>query len=1053
VPAQPVPPGHPEWRDRFDRFDLSNLPERWWPKIPHLPAVVASILAVVAGVTATEQLNAAFAAMHVPGNTGGTFTGISGPGSLWSASTATQTVRGWYAWQATQIGVAHNIRVLPAAWITVGIHLVGIALPVALMVWFAGRASARRFPVPVDKTAAAASDLGALARFGSRVRWPVAIVLAALLRDVLLVVAVSIGHDPAADVTTVPILLRVSGAFAVAFYAAIGLPVFALAYAHLAGDFGLRDIPEVVAPSAHALRRVGQVLVALRLQIIAAAILPVLLLTLGGGLGEQIDDLALRWSSEWWTLIAAVAAAIALYFMIRVTGAASWRWYETPPVVRPALGRSWWLASIGVLLLVGYGVSFVGPAPWSVLLWPGLCFLGVGLIARVERPDSRPRLPDVPTATDLVPAMRTVDILAVVPMASLGIVGINAGVQLLVFQGAFLSAGTAYVAGALLALVVAGWLVADPQPAPPSWMPSAAVIATVLFAATALGCIVDPVGVGQRLGALAVLLAFSGVLMVLLFVFVWLLRKRAPIGPIALLRIRRIPVMTFLMVWLLVTALVQGTDHYHDARLLPSAYGDPKPITAATAVSQWLAANSKPSAPAVAGQRTPVPMLFVASLGGGIRAAYWTNLVLDCLFDKSAEPAGTTSSCAGPQLDEAQVFAESGVSGGAVGIAMHRALGAQQFSPSLGEDFVSPDIAAMVFRDAPEFWIPTPLQRAGHDRADVLEQAWEQATGGAMAEGLFASAYQADGTLRFPLAVLNSAAVDNGCRINVSVLQGATSDSSSGCYSLAPFAPDSASAAGSPATDSTDPSLAGTEDIYDYLCAPGHPGQPRDLSLSTASLLAARFPYISPTGGLTGCGSPQRRTFGMDGGVLDNSGTSALAEIWSSAAGQIADYNADESNPTCVEPRLLIINNGYADPAPVAVPAQPEELLAPLDGQSQVDDSLTERDEQRAALEFQEAFGASECQTKGGTQPPATVPTRVAVIQPSARPGPYAPLGWSLSTYARGDLVDQLGSAPNQCEFAVVRDWYAEPEKSPFAANSACLRSSMTSPAGPVGGG
>ena len=159
------------------------------------------------------------------------------------------------------------------------------------------------------------------------------------------------------------------------------------------------------------------------------------------------------------------------------------------------------------------------------------------------------------------------------------------------------------------------------------------------------------------------------------------------------------------------------------------------------------------------------------------------------------------SSCTGPQLDESRVFAESGVSGGAVGVAIHRALGAEPFSPALSQDYVSPDVAAMVFRDGPEFWVPTPLQTAGHDRAAVLEQAWEKATDGAMAEGLYASAYQADSTLRFPLAVLNSAAVDDGCRINVSVLQGSTSDADGGCYTLAQFAPASTSAVGSPSDE------------------------------------------------------------------------------------------------------------------------------------------------------------------------------------------------------------------------------------------------------------
>ena len=461
--GHPVPGQHVPQRDRFDLHNLTDLPERWWPRIPHLPAVVASILAVVAGITATDQLNAAFAAMHVPGHSGGTFTGIAGPGSLWSATTADQTIKGWYAWQATQIGVAHNIRVLPAAWITAGIHLFFIAIPVALLVWFAGRATARRFPVPQDRTAADFSDLGALARFAAHVRWPLTIVAAALVRDVALGYVVSVGD------ASHPILLRVIGALAALFYVCIALPLFALAYAHLAGDFGLRDEPESTTPSVHAVRRVLRVVVALRTQILAAVILPVLLLTLGGGLGEQIDDLALRWSAQWRTLIAAILAAIALYYLIRITGAACWRWYRElpdPRDVTSAAGR-WpgvWMILAGTLLLAGYGVSFTQPAPWSLLLWPGLCLLGIGLVTRIERTDREPSPPAPVDVDDTRAAMRVVDVLGTVPLASLAIIAINAGVQLLVFRGALLSAGTAYVGGAVLALAACGWIVSGPRP-------------------------------------------------------------------------------------------------------------------------------------------------------------------------------------------------------------------------------------------------------------------------------------------------------------------------------------------------------------------------------------------------------------------------------------------------------------------------------------------------------------------------------------------------------------------------------------------------------------
>ena len=433
--------------------------------------------------------------------------------------------------------------------------------------------------------------------------------------------------------------------------------------------------------------------------------------------------------------------------------------------------------------------------------------------------------------------------------------------------------------------------------------------AGIAFGSVAIASGLRPIPMGQAVGALALLLAFSGVLLMILVACVFAVRNLRPSAPLAVLRLRRVPVLTFIVVWMLVTSTVQGTDHYHDVRLMAASTTKPRPVTPSAAVSQWLAAHGGAAAANPATGRAPVSMVFVATYGGGIRSAYWTNLVLDCLFAPGAEPVAAAPSCSGTPLDESSVFAESGVSGGAVGIAMHRVLGAKAFQPVLDQDFVSPDIAAMVFRDAPAFWIPSPFKPVGHDRAAVMEKSWERATGGAMAEGLFASAWQTPTQLRFPLTVFDSATVDDGCRLNSSVLAAATKDetaSSTGCYTMAPFAPAVGQQVGSAgftetgspgAPTQSEPVLAGTKDLYDYLCAPGDPAHSRDIALSSASLLAARFPYISPTGGLTGCNNDptakQSRTFTMDGGVIDNSGASALGELWSGIAGQIADYDND----------------------------------------------------------------------------------------------------------------------------------------------------------------
>lgn len=64
--------------------------------------------------------------------------------------------------------------------------------------------------------------------------------------------------------------------------------------------------------------------------------------------------------------------------------------------------------------------------------------------------------------------------------------------------------------------------------------------------------------------------------------------------------------------------------------------------------------------------------------------------------------------------------------------------------------------------------------------------------------------------------------------------------------------------------------------------------------------------------------------------------------------------------------------------------------------------------------------------------PPQPVAARIARIVPTARPGPQAPLGWSLSSYARDDLKAQLRSPANLCQIALVRSWF-DPVPSPGA--------------------
>jgi hypothetical protein len=105
----------------------------------------------------------------------------------------------------------------------------------------------------------------------------------------------------------------------------------------------------------------------------------------------------------------------------------------------------------------------------------------------------------------------------------------------------------------------------------------------------------------------------------------------------------------------------------------------------------------------------PVPMLIVATAGGGIRAAYWTATVLERLEEDFETQGGSVR----PYL-----FAISGVSGGSVGATAFEAAlirrdenlcqasqegdaPCPRATDFLKEDFLAPTLASLVFQDAP----------------------------------------------------------------------------------------------------------------------------------------------------------------------------------------------------------------------------------------------------------------------------------------------------------------------------------------------------------------
>lgn len=243
-----------------------------------------------------------------------------------------------------------------------------------------------------------------------------------------------------------------------------------------------------------------------------------------------------------------------------------------------------------------------------------------------------------------------------------------------------------------------------------------------------------------------------------------------------------------------------------------------------------------------------VPVYLVAAEGGGIRAAYWTALVLAHITDDRPEFASNT-------------FAISGVSGGSVGAAVYAALVRDAASSSLpcaavvagrpvlepcidrilGRPLLAPALAKLVGPDFAQWFVPLPIH--SFDRAWALEDAWAEAYRDATGRDTLAEPFLAawpGPSAGVPALLLNGAHVQTGRRLLAS-----------------PFL-------------WTSEELPDTDDLLTTLGA--------DVPLTTAAHNSARFSYVSPAGRLLSA-EGQDRGHVVDGGYFENSGGATVHDL------------------------------------------------------------------------------------------------------------------------------------------------------------------------------
>lgn len=454
----------------------------------------------------------------------------------------------------------------------------------------------------------------------------------------------------------------------------------------------------------------------------------------------------------------------------------------------------------------------------------------------------------------------------------------------------------------------------------------------------------------------------------------------APVGTLIayLSNYSRVPWFTLLLIYVI------GISFFNERHEVRLCSGDCPPRAAPPQrdlrayATQWIAASHRDDS-------RRIPVVIVATEGGGVRAAYWTAAVLDLLEARSKARGHAPFS--------RSVFAISGVSGGSVGATVFAARQApvevdepcENLDGVFATDVLSPTIATLFFTDLPKRFIPIPF---GTDRAATLEKGWEKYF--CRMKLPFDELSPADGSQLRPLLLLNSTAVGSGRRVVVSSLGYATQHDFNVDF---PDAVDGARILGTTA-----------------------------LPASAAALTSARFPFVSPAGvahprgeSLDDAGKVVRL---VDGGYFDNSGAMTARDV-------IRVLRALDPDRSRLDLAVLVIRN---DPKRVEKPANNEctddngldylegrHALAP-DAASPIRAffaswSKSSDDGRRALLDD---VGKRFTRNDGGPDPDARV-FEIALYDLRTRdcfgPSPRLPLSWLLSRQSVIAMRSQLDRA------------------------------------------
>jgi hypothetical protein len=468
----------------------------------------------------------------------------------------------------------------------------------------------------------------------------------------------------------------------------------------------------------------------------------------------------------------------------------------------------------------------------------------------------------------------------------------------------------------------------------------------------------------------------------------------------------RLPLFSIAIGLFVLFSFMDWNDN-HELRRLPVNGASAGYWDVESAFASWIGARKDESAKYI-GARQPYPVFIIAAEGGGLRAAAMTAIVMETLRTVCPDALKHT-------------FLTIGVSGGSVGATLAHATMAREGlgsgcgrfpQDSLGpttptiqaasDDLLRPLLFGTLFADLPSQVSPfgrLPPFPQLTDRAQYLERGlsatYQRYTHGLSWWGLLLARFNPNGS---ELDQLPFQALWQGPEGNIPALMLLATDVDSGRRVAAshlrmPYGPDVNGVRGCQqlATDSGNLTVQERSRVISLSeLLPNW-----DVSASTAAILSARFPGITPAASVT-CGERKYRL--VDGGYFENSGLTTAGEVARAIMRTALENHASV--------HIISIENSNASSdwrfarglPPSGPPSYFSELLSPfraIDGsreahaniaRTSIDDLIRSIDTARCANFVciqQIRFHLRRC------------PTPI-------------PLGWSLSEAAVGEIRRQL---------------------------------------------